>query len=93
MPHTPKVTGVTFLKRFKKAFEKLDPVVRERVLEAIETLKTHPEQPGLRLKKIQGFDDIYAIRVGRNYRVTLNIDDGVAVLRNVATHDKLYDNP
>ena len=45
--------------------------------------------PGLQVKKMEGVDDIWEIRVTDNYRITFQFVEGGALLRRVGTHNVL----
>ncbi len=44
---------------FKQSYHKLSPVLRKRVDKALTLLAMNVRHPSLRIKKIQGTDDIY----------------------------------
>lgn len=52
-------------KHFKKSYQKLSPVLQKRVDKALMLLAMNVRHPSLRVKKIQGTDDIYELRVTR----------------------------
>ncbi|MFQ5644701.1 MAG: hypothetical protein ACE5FQ_13540 [Thiogranum sp.] len=81
------------LSRFTRAFKKLEPDVQQAVKDTFNNLKNNPELPGLNVEKLQGFPGVYSARVNRNYRLSFKMDGDTAILRNVATHDKLYASP
>jgi plasmid maintenance system killer protein len=47
--------------------------------------------PGLRFEKLSGYSnpDIYTIHVNGNYKVSLEVTGGNALLRRVAPHDEI----
>lgn len=63
-------------RRAKKAIDALPPMMRRRVLLAIEQLAGEPRPSGVR--KLEGSDE-YRIRV-RDYRVIYEIEDAVLVV-------------
>jgi mRNA interferase RelE/StbE len=79
--------------RFKKAWIALN--VRERKLgkKAIELMLLDLHYPSLRIKKIQGTQDIYEARVSLHIRLTFKIDNDILVLRNIGKHDDTLVNP
>lgn len=63
-------------RRAKKAIDALPPMMRRRVLLAIEQLAGEPRPSGVR--KLEGSDE-YCIRAG-DYRVIYEIEDAVLVV-------------
>ena len=55
--------------RFKKAFARLHPDIREAAERALQKLLENPESRGLNLEPIQG--ERYSIRVNRGFRILL----------------------
>ncbi len=49
--------------------------------------------PGLRVKRIQGTNNIWEMRAGRDIRITLEITEETYILRNVGHHDPTLRNP
>lgn len=75
---------------FKKQFKKLPFNIQETLRKKLKLLLSNPKTPSLNLKKMQGFfPDIWEIKVTKDYRVTLNIQDDVFFLRKIGTHDIL----
>ncbi len=79
-------------KHFKKSYQKLSPVVQKQV-EALMLLATNVRHPSLRVKKIRGTDNIYELRVTRNYRISFEIEEDGYFLRRVGKHDELLRRP
>jgi len=80
-------------KHFKKSYQKLSPVLQKRVDKALMLLAMNVRHPSLRVKKIQGTDDIYELRVTRSYRISFEIEDDGYFLRRVGKHDDLLRRP
>ena len=53
---------------FWKAYDELDPRVRETVRKAYTLFAENPDHPSLRFKKLKG--DLWSVRVGDHYRAT-----------------------
>lgn len=81
------------LPRFKKAYKKLDPEIRKAADKAISDLLESEIPPGRKLKKHKANREIWTIRVNRDYRLSFELDGSIAILRNIAEHDQLYDAP
>ena len=79
--------------RFKRAYRKLESAEQELVKKALRQLMEDRNHPGLRAKRIQGTDGIWEMRAGRDIRVTFEIVNDVAVLRNVGHHDDTLPQP
>lgn len=79
--------------RFKRAFRKLEMAERDLVRKALQQLAEDRRHPGLRLKRMQGTDGIWEMRAGRDIRITFEIVNDVAVLRNVGHHDETLRQP
>ena len=78
---------------FKKSYQKLSPVLQKRVDKALMLLAVNVRHPSLRVKKIQGTDDIYELRVTRSYRISFEIGEDGYFLRRVGEHDDLLRRP
>jgi mRNA interferase RelE/StbE len=68
---------VNFSKRAKKQFNKLPLDVQERIQTKINDLTIEPRPNGV--KKLQGDDNSYRVRVG-DYRVIYEVDDDVLIV-------------
>ena len=72
---------ITFACSARKELERLDPIVRGRVLERIEGLASNPRPPGCR--QLEGAVNFWRIRVG-DHRVIYSIDDQHRIVDIVA---------
>jgi mRNA-degrading endonuclease RelE of RelBE toxin-antitoxin system len=79
--------------RFKRAYRQLQPAEQELVKKALRQLATDRSHPGLRVKRMQGTDNIWEMRAGRDIRITYEITDEAYVLRNVGHHDAMPRQP
>lgn len=77
------------LKSFDRDFERLPARLRAATLAALERLIANPGHPSLRLKKMQGQEGIWELRVTQGYRVTFQVEGEYYVLRRVGPHDIL----
>ena len=64
-----------------------NPLVR--LIRKMELLADNPQHPSLDLKKMQGVGSIWRIKVTAAYRLTLQIEKEVCILRRVGSHDVL----
>jgi mRNA-degrading endonuclease RelE of RelBE toxin-antitoxin system len=83
---------ILILKR-AQSFERDSVRLPEQVLalveKAIRLLAENPRHPSLRTKKMKGTEDIWEIRITRDYRITLQWEADLIILRRVGTHDIL----
>jgi plasmid maintenance system killer protein len=78
-------------RRFHKDYDKLDHTMRNLVDSKLQDLTLSYRPPGLRFEKLSGYSnpDIYTIHVNGNYKVSLEVTGGNALLRRVAPHDEI----
>ncbi len=69
---------VRFSKKAEKALNKIDHVMKRRVLQKIENITASPKN-GPNIKKIQGFYDRYRYRIG-DFRVIYEVIDSDLVV-------------
>ncbi len=79
--------------RFQRAYNELDDDAAERVKKAIRLLAADPRYPGLRVKKMQGTENIWEARASRSLRPTFEMHGDLIVLRNVGAHDVTLKKP
>jgi mRNA-degrading endonuclease RelE of RelBE toxin-antitoxin system len=96
--------------RFRRAYRKLDERYRELVKKALAQFarmgawRVDRTYPGLRVKRLQGTNQIWEMRAGRDMRITVGcissaeLEEGeegtrVVVLRNVGHHDPTLKKP
>jgi mRNA interferase RelE/StbE len=84
--------------RFRRAYRKPDARYRELARRHWPSSWHTPTYPGLRIKRIQGTDGIWAVRAGRDIRITFEFGEDkegtrAVVLRNVSHHDPTLSNP
>ena len=80
-------------KTFKKSYESLPKEIQNRFHHKLSLLMENFQHPSLRVKKIQGKEDIWEASISDNYRITFNIKGNTIVLRKIGTHDKPLRNP
>ena len=69
--------------------QQLSPTTQRRVDRKLSLLLENPRHPSLRFRKMEGYENIWEMRVSRNYRVTPLQSGEEFYLRNVGTHDIL----
>jgi len=77
---------------FVHFYKKLPSDIQDRTDKALRHLETNLFYPSLNRKKMAGYEDIYEIRISKNYRLTYKKIDDAAYLRKIGTHD-LLNNP
>lgn len=83
---------LAYLKRFLRQYAKLPPAIQKKVDRRLKLLAEDIRHPGVKAKKMTGFDDIWEGRVDEHYRFTFKIVDDTIVLRAVGTHE-IYRKP
>jgi hypothetical protein len=53
---------------FWRAYEALDPRVREAARRAYRLFQDDPNHPSLRFKKLRGYEHIWSVRINEQYR-------------------------
>jgi mRNA interferase RelE/StbE len=80
---------VEFERSAKKEFDRLDGLIRARVLRRVGALEDDPRPPGA--TRLVGADDLWRIRVG-DYRVVYAIEDDrlVVIVVRVGGRGRVY---
>jgi hypothetical protein len=86
-----KITAWRGSTRFHKEYVRLEIVMRDRVDTRLRMLLQSPLAPGLGFEKLKGYSnpDIYTIHATGNYKISFEIENGIAYLRRVAPHDEI----
>ncbi len=79
--------------RFKKAWKQLTQEEKILSRKAITNLATNVRYPSLRVKKIQGTNNIWEARASHSMRVTFQIEGNTIILRNIGRHDEALGHP
>ena len=74
---------------FKRDFQALPESIRRRAEKQLALFLQNPRHPSLRIKKMQGFTDIWEGRITQSYRFTFQIREERCILRRIGTHDIL----
>lgn len=82
---------VKFYKDALKFIQKLDKQTRNRILDHIKILSTNPKHPELDIKKMQGLENRFRLRVGV-YRIVYSIfkDQLLIVIIKVGSRGDIY---
>lgn len=84
-----KPKEIKLLRRFEKDYDALPSDVKESVDEKLRMFVSNQRHPSLRVKKMEGAQDIWEMRVTDNYRITFQMSKDSVILRRVGTHDIL----
>ena len=79
--------------RFRRAYKKLTQAERQRIDNALLRLLSDPRHPSLRVKRLQGVENIWSARASDELRFTFELIDDRVVLRNVGHHDATLRSP
>lgn len=74
---------------FIRLYKNLPAEIKQRTKKALKLLETNPAHPSLGHKKMAGQENIFEIRISKNYRITYQKIGDTAYLRKVGTHDLL----
>jgi hypothetical protein len=53
---------------FWRAYAALDPRVKQAARLAYQLFSANPDHPSLRFKKLQGYDNVWSVRISEQYR-------------------------
>jgi hypothetical protein len=71
---------------FWEAYRALPETVRAIADDKFQLLKANPDHPSLRFKKVEGTDDLWSVRVTRDYRALATFVDGRYVWDWIGDH-------
>lgn len=74
---------------YDKSFAALPPDIQLCALEKLALYEQNPRHPSLRVKKMEGVEEIWEMSVTRIYRITFQREGNIVLLRNIGTHDIL----
>jgi len=77
--------SITFSRSARKELEALSNPLIQRIFPKIEALNVEPRPSGCR--KLQGFENLWRIRVG-DYRVIYSVDDNLRIVDIVAVRHR-----
>lgn len=75
--------------RFKKDFKSLPKEINQKLPKILERFSSDLRHPSLHVKKMEGTDDVWEMRVTDNYRITFQFLKEGVLLRRVGTHNVL----
>lgn len=80
---------IAYEPRFRSDYAGLPAGIQQRFDKQLRLFLENPRHPSLRIKKMEGFNDIWEGRITQNYRFTFRIVDQTCVLRRIGTHNVL----
>ncbi|MBU4332263.1 hypothetical protein KKD19_04890 [Patescibacteria group bacterium] len=78
---------------FKADYEKLPIYIREQTEKQLKFFVINWRHPSLRIKKMEGFKNIFEARVSGDYRFTFQVFKDGYILRRIGRHDKTLKHP
>lgn len=72
---------------FWRAYEALDPRVREAARRAYRLFADDPEHPSLRFKKLGGYENVWSVRINEQYRAVGERDGDTITWVWVGSHN------
>ncbi len=80
---------IFYTKTFKKDFQGLPREIELIVQKKLELFVNDSRHPSLRVKKMEGLNNIWEGRINDNYRFTFQIDSDTCILRRIGSHNIL----
>lgn len=74
---------------FIRLYKNLPEDIKQKTKKALKLLVVNPAHPSLGHKKMAGREDIFEIRISKNYRLTYQRVENTAYLRKIGTHNLL----
>ena len=75
--------------QFKRDYRSLTQTEQQAIKRALERMKNDLRYPGLRVKKMQGRDEVWEARASRELRITFMFEKSdVLILRSCGHHDQ-----
>jgi mRNA-degrading endonuclease RelE of RelBE toxin-antitoxin system len=84
---------VFLAEQFEQAYQKLTDDERRSVRKALSLLGENLRHPSLRVKKMEGRENIWEARPSKRLRMTFELLEGIIIVRNVGEHDKVLKKP
>ncbi|MDE2999767.1 MAG: hypothetical protein OXU79_11880 [Gemmatimonadota bacterium] len=79
-------------KRQKRQLQKLPPQAIKNVEDVVKEFYEGELPPGRQLELVDGFDDVYAVRLNDSYRMAIQSDNkGTGRVILIDVHEKFYD--
>lgn len=82
-----------FSKKFLQKIKNLSKNIQKIAKKKLDILRENPKHPSLRVKKIQGYLNIFEASINMDIRVTWEHYEEGIYLRNIGHHDEALKNP
>ncbi|MBU3979336.1 hypothetical protein KJ980_05855 [Patescibacteria group bacterium] len=79
---------ISFTKKALKAYESLPLSIKKKADKQFIFLVSDIRHPSLRIKKMQGYVDIWECRIDYHYRFTIIIEEQEITVRTIGPHDQ-----
>lgn len=79
--------------QFEQAYHKLTDAERRSIRKALSLLGDNLRHPSLRVKKMEGRQNIWEACPSKRLRMTFELKEGIIIMRNVGEHDKVLKKP
>lgn len=73
---------------FWRAYAALDLRVKEAARRAYQIFAANPDHPSLRFKKLQGYDDVWSVRINDQYRAVGERDGDTIEWAWIGSHNE-----
>jgi plasmid maintenance system killer protein len=73
---------------FRRAFATLDPRVKAAARRAYQLFMQDPGHPSLRFKKLQGYQNVWSVRINEQYRAVGERDGDTIEWAWIGTHNE-----
>ena len=84
---------ILFTEQFEQAYKKLTRTEKRSVCKALALLDVNPKYPSLRVKKMEGTQNIWEVRPSKRLRMTFEMVGDTIIMHNVGEHDKVLKRP
>ena len=84
-----RLMEVRFAQSFEADYRNLPKIIQTAVDRKLFLLLKNFRHPSLRAKKMEGYRNIWEVRVSKGYRFTFNIVENAYLIRRVGVHDIL----
>lgn len=74
---------------FREDFAKLPTDIQRRAQQKLQLFLQNPRHPSLRIKKMEGWINMWEGRITQGYRFTFRIEGDLYKLRRIGPHDVL----
>ena len=80
-PPPLKITSFQYKPSFKKDIKRLDKRIQDDIENALKELENGNISPGRQLKKLTDSNQIYSMRIGKDYRLSFQLENQTRILR------------